>query len=154
MPFTEKSTVPAILEKSNIIIGCETEDHEDAIRRCGNMLVESGYANEKYIEGMIARDRGFSTAIGNLIAIPHGEKEYKDQIIRTGIVVCTYPDGIEWNSEIVKLVIGIAAKGDEHLGILEQIVEVFEDESDVEAIVAASSIDKIYDAMVPKEEPK
>ena len=62
-----------ILERTNIITGLSPEPHEDVIRRCGKMLAESGYVKERYIEGMLARDRGFSTAIGNMIAIPHGE---------------------------------------------------------------------------------
>jgi mannitol/fructose-specific phosphotransferase system IIA component len=100
-----------MLKRSDILVNCASEDHEDAIRRSGKMLVDSGYVTEKYIEGMIARDRGFSTAIGNAIAIPHGEKEYKEEILRTGLVVCTYPDGIVWNEGIVKLVSASPPKG-------------------------------------------
>lgn len=150
MFFEKKTAKLPILKKENIITGCKSEGHEDAIRRSGQLLVQSGYVKEKYIEGMLERDRGFSTAIGNAIAIPHGEKDYKKEILHTGLVVCTYPDGIEWNGEKVKLVIGIAAKGDEHLGILEQIVEAFEDESSVDAVVAAGDADAIYAILVPE----
>lgn len=133
-----------ILRKDNIITGLAPEPHEDVIRRCGKMLVDSGYVNEKYIEGMIARDRNFSTAIGNLIAIPHGEIAYKSEILNTGLVVLTYPGGVEWNGEIVKLVVGIAAKGGEHLEILERIVEAFEEEKDVEAVVQNADTGSIH----------
>jgi mannitol/fructose-specific phosphotransferase system IIA component len=108
------------------------------------MLVKSGYVNERYVEGMLLRDRGFSTAIGNAIAIPHGEKEYKSEILRTGLVVLTYPNGIEWGGQTVKLVIGIAAKGDEHLGIIERIVDAFDEESKVDAVVARGDADELY----------
>jgi mannitol/fructose-specific phosphotransferase system IIA component len=150
MLFGKKKEVPSVLEKDNIIVDLPTEGHEDAIRRVGNMLVKSGYVTEPYIEGMIARDRGFSTAIGNSIAIPHGENDYKEYILNTGIVVCTYPDGIEWDGGIVKLVIGIAAKGDEHLEILGRIVEAFEDEEEVNSVVASKDVDKILDILLPK----
>ncbi|MDR1875960.1 MAG: PTS sugar transporter subunit IIA [Synergistaceae bacterium] len=133
-----------ILKKSNIVIGLPSEGHEDAILRAGRMLVEDGYVTGRYVEGMIARDRSFSTAIGNLIAIPHGEKEYKDEILKTGIVVATYPDGIQWGENTVRLVVGIAARGDEHLGILSRIVEALEDEKAVENLVADGDADKIY----------
>jgi mannitol/fructose-specific phosphotransferase system IIA component len=133
-----------ILKRSNIVIGLPLEGHEDVILRTGRMLVESGYVAERYIEGMIARDRAFSTAIGNLIAIPHGEKEYKDDILETGIVVLTYPDGIPWGENTVKLVVGIAAKGDEHLSILSRIVNALEDEASTEKLVAEGNADKIY----------
>jgi mannitol/fructose-specific phosphotransferase system IIA component len=150
MLFGKKVKQPVILDKDNIVVDCASEHHEDAIRRCGKMLVQGGYVEEKYIEGMLERDRGFSTAIGNAIAIPHGKKEYEKEILSTGLVVCTYPEGVEWNGEKVKLVIGIAAKGNEHLGILERIVEAFEDESAVDALVAAGNIDAIYSILAPE----
>jgi mannitol/fructose-specific phosphotransferase system IIA component len=133
-----------ILKRSNIAIGLPSEGHEDAILRAGRMLVESGYVDGRYIDGMIARDRSFSTAIGNLIAIPHGEKDCKDEILETGLVVLTYPDGIEWGENTVKLVVGIAAKGDEHLNILRRIVEALEDEESVDKLVAEGDADVIY----------
>lgn len=133
-----------ILQKENIVIGCPSEAHEDAIRRAGRMLVDSGYAGERYIEGMIARDRGFSTAIGNHIAIPHGEKEYKADIKATGLVVLTYPDGIPWNDDLVKIVIGIAALGDEHLDILGHIVEALEDVKTVDEVVSRGDVEELH----------
>jgi mannitol/fructose-specific phosphotransferase system IIA component len=120
-----------ILEPKNIILNEASIPYEDVIRRCGEMLIESGYVKPRYLEGMLARDRNFSTAIGNFLAIPHGEKEYKDDILKTGIVVITYPDGIDWNGEKVHLAIGIAARGDEHLTILENIVDQLETGDDV-----------------------
>lgn len=136
-----------VLKKKNIITGCASEGHEDVIRRCGAMLAADGYVGEKYVEGMLARDRDFSTAIGNGIAIPHGAKEYKKEIIATGLVVLTYPEGVAWNGGIVKLVVGIAAKGDEHMDILERLVDAFEDEESVEALVAAGDAEKLYEVL-------
>lgn len=136
--------MPEILARENIVMGCASEGHEDVIRRCGAMLVAAGYAGERYVEGMLERDRDFSTAIGNGIAIPHGAKEYKNDIVATGLVVLTYPDGIPWNDGVVKLVVGIAAKGNEHIEILERLVDAFEDEEAVDAIVAAGDAEKVY----------
>ncbi|MDR0380371.1 MAG: PTS sugar transporter subunit IIA [Oscillospiraceae bacterium] len=132
-----------IITRENIVVGVPTEPHEDAIRRCGQMLVNAGYVNPRYIEGMLARDRGFSTAIGNYIAIPHGEKEYKNDILKTGLVVLTYPEGIDWSGQTVYLVIGIAAQGNEHLDILENIVDKLEEGEDVLALVNAGDKDAI-----------
>lgn len=96
---------------------------------------------------MIARNRGFTTAIGNCIAIPHGEKEYKQDIIKTGLSVLTYPQGIDWEGEKVHLVIGIAAKGNEHLEILENIVDRLDDSDAVLALVNANDKQAIYDLL-------
>jgi len=140
----QKERYVDILMKKNIITGLSPEPHEDVIRRCGKMLADGGYVNEAYIEGMLARDRGFSTAIGNMIAIPHGEDASKKEILNSGLVVLTYPRGLAWGGETVKLVIGIAAKGNEHLSILERIVGAFEEEKDVEAAVQNADADEIY----------
>ncbi len=136
-----------VLKKENILTGLTPESHEDVIRRCGAMLVGSGYVNEAYVEGMLARDRDFSVAIGNAIAIPHGAKEYKKEILATGLVVLTYPQGVEWNGGLVKLVVGIAAKGDEHIEILERLVDAFEDEEAVDEVVAAGDAEKLFEIL-------
>jgi mannitol/fructose-specific phosphotransferase system IIA component len=145
------TTKKMILETNGVAVGLESEPHEDAILRCGNMLVKGGYINQRYVEGMILRDRSFSTAIGNAIAIPHAIKEYKSEILNTGIVVCAYPDGIEWNGQTVKLVIGIAANGDEHLDIIERIVEAFDEESKVDDAVARGDANLLYSLLTGAE---
>jgi mannitol/fructose-specific phosphotransferase system IIA component len=132
-----------IITKDFIILDLPPESHEDAIRRAGKLLVDAGACRPRYVEGMLARDKAFSTAIGNYIAIPHGEKEYKEDIIKTKLSVLTYPKGIDWGGQTVYLVIGIAAIGDEHLEILENIVDKLEDGDDTLALVKASDKDAI-----------
>ncbi|MCD8352107.1 MAG: PTS sugar transporter subunit IIA [Planctomycetaceae bacterium] len=139
--------MPEILQQKNIKTGLASEPHEDVIRRCGEMLAADGYVEREYIDGMLARDRDFSTAIGNGIAIPHGAKEFKDHILATGLVVLTYPDGVPWNDGIVKLVVGIAAKGDEHIEILERLVDAFEDEEQVDVVVAAGDAETLFELL-------
>ncbi len=134
-----------MLNAENILLNQPATNKKDAIELCGKLLTDAGYAQAPYTEGMIARDKSFSTAIGNMIAIPHGEKEYKKYINETGICVITYPEGIKWDEMTVKLVVGIAALGDEHLDILENIVDVLEEESDVEDLVNANSKEKIIE---------
>jgi mannitol/fructose-specific phosphotransferase system IIA component len=133
-----------ILELENIILDKAPEPHEEVIRLCGEMLIKSGYVKPRYLEGMLARDRSFSTAIGNYLAIPHGEKEYKEDILKTGIVVISYPEGLDLKGENVHLVIGIAARGEEHLAILENIVNKLETGDDVLALAKASDKQAIY----------
>lgn len=133
-----------MLKKENIVLNQPKTDRETVIRRCGRMLVDSGYANENYIEGMVKRDNSFSTGIGNFIAIPHGEEAYKKDIITTGIVVLSYPEGIDWHGTPVYLVIGIAAKGDEHLDIMGNVVDALETGDDVLKLVKNASVDEVY----------
>ncbi|MBE0450985.1 MAG: PTS sugar transporter subunit IIA [Clostridia bacterium] len=136
----------AILLKSNILLNKPSISKEEAIVHAGKLLYESGYVNEPYIEGMLAREKKFSTYIGNAVAIPHGENDVKDQINHSGIVVVQYPEGIEFGKgKIAKLVIGIAGLGNEHIQILANIAEAIEDETIMDRMISSADVDYIYD---------
>ncbi len=135
-----------MLRHDDIILNQPKEDKVTAIKRCGELLVNAGYASEEYIDGMIKRDASFSVAIGNLIAIPHGETEYKKYIKKTGISVITYPEAIDWDGNQVNMVIGIAGLGEEHMEVLENIVDVLEEEEDTLRLVSASDKETIIKA--------
>jgi len=61
-------------------------------------------------------------------------------------VVMTYTEGIVWgeDEELVRLVIGIASQGEEHLDILNRIVEVCETEEDTDALVDNATVEDLY----------
>ncbi len=136
-----------LLERKNIVLGCAPVTPEEAIRACGRLMVESGYVDDGYIQGMLDREASFSVAIGSHVAIPHGTNDVKPLIKRTGIVVMTYPDGIDWNGDRVKLVIGIAAKGDEHLEILGRVVAIASTEEDTDALVAGADAGNLFNKL-------
>ena len=134
-----------ILLKSNILLNRPSVTMEEAIIHAGELLFKSGYVEEGYIKGMLARERKFSTFIGNGVAIPHGENDVKDLIKASGIVVVQYPDGISFGeNKLAKIVIGIAGMGNEHIQILANIAEAIEEESVLEEMVKTQSVDVIY----------
>ena len=135
---------PILLEKKNILLNCKPVSPEEAILACGKRMVESGYVEEAYIQGMLDREKSFSVAIGSHVAIPHGTEESRKAIKKTGLVVMTYPEGIEWGEDTVRLVVGIASTGEDHLGILGKIVEVAETEEDTDKLVDSASVDRLY----------
>ena len=133
-----------LLEKKNIVLNCQSVTPEEAIRACGRLLVESGYASEGYIQSMLKRNNDFSVAIGSHVAIPHGTKDSLEFIRRAGVAVMTYPEGIQWDDKVVRLVIGIASKGEEHLELLNRIVEMIKSEEDTDALVDNATEDELY----------
>ena len=92
------------------------------------MLEASGRVGYGYAEAMLEREKTVSTYMGMGIAIPHGTSQAKEKILRSGIVVLQYPQGIDFGEEKAHLVIGIAGVGDEHLDILAKISEALGDE--------------------------
>jgi phosphocarrier protein FPr len=121
----------AILSKDRISLQASAADRTDAIRQAGDLLVKSGCVMSEYVEGMLQRETTMSTYLGSGVAIPHGVYENRDHVLQTGISVLQLPEGVEWDEggEQVYLVIGIAATGDEHVGVLANLAEAVEDES-------------------------
>ena len=134
-----------LLKKENIRLGLKPVAPEQAIRDCGRMMVAAGIVEEGYIEGMIERNKSFPVAIGNHVAIPHGTNEARKFIIRNGLVCMTYPEGIKWDEDTVKLVIGIAVKdGGDHVDVLGAVAEAADTEEATDALVSSGDIDAIY----------
>lgn len=61
----------------------------------------------------------------------------------------TFPEGRDWNGEDVKIVIGIAANGEQHPDILGNIAETFCDEETVEKAVSMQ-LEGIYRILTGK----
>lgn len=121
-----------ILSKDRISLKANATDKAEAIRKAGELLVTSGCVLSPYIEGMLARELTMSTSLGNGVAIPHGVYENREHILQTGISVLQLADGVDWgDGEKVYLVIGIAAAGDEHVGVLANLAEVIDDETNL-----------------------
>lgn len=120
-----------VLKKENIFLGVNGLTKEEVIRKAGEALVAAGYVEERYVEGMLARERDLSTYIGNGIAIPHGENAVKDAVKQSGIVVIQSPEGIEFaDGSKAHIIVGIAGKDNDHLAILANIASAIEDYDD------------------------
>ena len=134
-----------LLLKKNIFLNRKPAPKEEIIREIGKIFYEGGYTTEKYTQAMLDKEPMFNTAIGNGVAIPHGIESMRGEIKNTGLVIMTFPKGTDWgDGETVKLVIGIAAVGEEHMDVLQKIADACEDEEAVDNIVT-KSVDEIYD---------
>lgn len=139
-----------LLYKDNIKVGCADMDKQTIIRTLGQMLVDTGYVNSKYIDGMLEREKTFSTFMGLGLAIPHGVEAAKKEVVHSGIAVMTFPQGVAWGDETANLVVGIASVGEEHLEILSIISEKIMDE-DLAAKLIGGDVDTVYNILSGKE---
>ncbi|PEQ90294.1 PTS mannitol transporter subunit IIA [Bacillus sp. AFS006103] len=134
----------AILAKENILLNAVIGSKEEAIRLTGSILVDKGYVDANYIEKMLEREELTTTYMGNFVAIPHGTEDSKPFVKESGISFIQVPQGVDFgNGNIVKLLIGIAGKDNEHLDILSSIAIVCSEEENIEKLVAAKSADEI-----------
>jgi phosphotransferase system HPr (HPr) family protein len=136
------------LDRSNIRLQVQAKDKADAIRQAGSLLVASKYIQPGYIDSMMAREKVANTYLGNGIAIPHGLPKDRDLILRTGISIAQIPGGVQWNpGETVYLVVGIAARSDEHIEVLANLTHVLDDEETIRKLAGTNNADDILTAL-------
>ncbi|EKH7763657.1 PTS sugar transporter subunit IIA [Staphylococcus pseudintermedius] len=128
-----------LLRDENILLNQSISTQEEAIEKAGQLLVDSGVVKAGYIQAMKDREQIVSTFMGNALAIPHGTDEAKNEVIASGLSLLQIPEGLLWNGEEVKVVIGIAGKDGEHLDLLSQIAMTFSEEENIHKIVNAAS---------------
>ena len=136
-----------ILKIENIRTGLAPESKEEAIRRVGMLLHESGYVDAAYVDAMIERENLTTTYMGMGLAIPHGTSEAKAAVRKSGIAVLQYPEGVEFGDEKAHLIIGIAGVGDSHLEILAKVSEALEDEEVLDRLSKSADASEIYETL-------
>ena len=134
----------SVLQMSSIKVGATAVDKWDAIAEAGNLLVKGGYVKMEYVDAMMERERIATTYLGMGIAIPHGTESAKKQVLRSGITVVQYPEGVDFDGEKAYLVIGIAGVGDQHLELLARVSEALEDEQVLEKLKTTTDSEDIY----------
>ncbi|QIM67565.1 PTS mannitol transporter subunit IICBA [Mannheimia granulomatis] len=134
------------LQAAQVFLGLSAENKADAIRFAGEQLVKAGFVEPSYVNAMFAREEMVSTYLGEGLAVPHGTSDAKDSVIKTGIVVCQYPNGVRFTDEedgVAKLVVGIAAKGNDHIQILSSITNALDDEEAMKTLTSTNDVEKV-----------
>ncbi|TNH07438.1 PTS mannitol transporter subunit IICBA [Testudinibacter sp. TR-2022] len=134
------------LQKEQIFLGLTAATKEEAIRFAGEQLVKAGFAKPDYVPAMFEREKLVSTYLGEGVAVPHGTIEAKDEVIKTGIVFCQYPDGVQFTDEedgVAKLVIGIAAKNNEHIAVVTSITSALDSEESIELLTTTTDVEQV-----------
>lgn len=149
MLFKKKEKKLELLYRENIKVNCKADAKENVIRSVGQMLVDTGYVDADYVDGMVEREKTFSTFMGNGLALPHGVEAVKKAVKQSGIAVMVFPDGVDWDGNEAKIVIGIAGVGEEHLEILSSIAEKMLSEEAVEELIH-SDADGVYKILAEK----
>ncbi|NRD09576.1 PTS sugar transporter subunit IIA [Rathayibacter agropyri] len=117
---------------------------EAAIKEAADMLVGVGAVTPAYYEAMLAREATVSTYMGNLLAIPHGTNDAKDEIRSSALSFVRYAQPIDWDGNEVRFVVGIAGVNNEHLEILSKIAIIFSEEDEVQKLLDAPDAQALY----------
>lgn len=136
-----------VLDRKYIRLGLDSVDRDQAIDAAGELLIERGLATAAYVAAMHERETTVSTFLGNGVALPHGTFEAKGEVLGTGVVVLQYPEGVEWPNGVAYLVIGLAARGEEHVEVLSQLADVLQDEVLAKELWTAGDVDFVYETL-------
>jgi PTS system mannitol-specific IIA component/phosphocarrier protein FPr len=142
----------ALLPAAGIRLGLQASDRFDAVRQSGQVLIDIGAVEAPYVDAMLERERGISTSLGEGFAIPHGTEESRQWIKETMLSFLQFPTGIEWDDDTVTVCIGIAAVGDEHVGVLAKLARVLTVPEQAARLRAAERPEDVLAILGPGEE--
>ena len=140
------------LSAKNIRLNGSAANKEEAIKQVVAGLVANNHVAEGYADGMFAREQQTSTFLGNGIAIPHGTLDTRHLVQETGVQIIQFPQGVQWgDGNTAYVVIGIAAKSDEHLTLLRQLTTVLSDEDAAAELAKTQDIQTFADILSGKK---
>ncbi|GKW12872.1 PTS mannitol transporter subunit IICBA [Pectobacterium sp. IFB5596] len=162
-PETVATPAPAVadtqtnlfqLGAGNVFLNQHATHKEQAIRFAGEQLVKGGYVEPAYVEAMLEREKLTSTYLGESIAVPHGTIEAKDRVLKTGVVFCQYPEGVRFGDEedeVARLVIGIAARNNEHIQVITSLTNALDDDAVIERLAHTQDVQEVLDLLSGKK---
>ncbi len=137
-----------------ILLNAQVATKDDALKLISQNLSSLGLVSGDYLEALRAREETVSTYLINGVSIPHGVNEAKDQVIQTGVFIVQAPQGVVWNEkgDVSRLIVGIAAKGKDHLSLLQRLTEVVMDEALAERLATTTDKTDILHALNAAEQ--
>ncbi|MBO1752282.1 PTS sugar transporter subunit IIA [Actinotalea sp. BY-33] len=142
----------ALLAPGAIRLAEQAADKTEAIRLCGQALVDCGAVEASYVPAMLEREESVSTYIGEGVAIPHATLAGKEAVLRDALCFVRFPAGVDWDGAQVTVCIGIAAQGDGHVEILAELAQILLDPERAEALRAAESVETVLAMLTPAPE--
>ena len=137
-----------------ILLNAQVTTKDEVLELIAQHLSSLGLVRGDYLDALTAREEKVSTYLINGAAIPHGVNEAKEQVVQTGVFIVQVPQGVVWNDkgDVARLIVGIAAKGKDHLSLLQRLTNVVMDEAVAEQLATTTNIDDILHALNTKEE--
>ncbi|ADZ42138.1 TPA: PTS sugar transporter subunit IIA [Yersinia enterocolitica] len=124
----------------NIHLECHAKNKAEVLSMVGKEFKAKGYINQDCIAFLNEREQQVSTFLGNGITLPHLPKSATNIIVKTGVEIFQFPDGVIWDrNNVMFIAIGVIAKEKEHIDVLKDIASIFSDEIIANALSLISS---------------
>jgi PTS system mannitol-specific IIA component len=149
--MADQAKTGALLELRGIQLDAAAGGAEEAIRIAGQILVDIDAVDPSYVDAMLEREQSVSTVMGEGVAIPHGTNESKGAVLRNALSFTRFPDGVDWNGKPVTIAIGIAAQGNDHVGMLSKLAMTLVDPEKAEQLRNTTDAQQVLDLLSPHE---
>ena len=151
--MSDVSLAARLLDPAAVRLGEAAADRDEAIRRAGSALVDTGAVQPAYVDSMLAREESISTYVGEGVAIPHGTLEGKALIKRDALSFVRFSPPVDWDGMgEVTVAIGIAAKDNGQVEVLQELASVLLDPDRAAALRAAASAEEVTELLRPTDE--
>lgn len=139
------------LDRDLILIDSHASNSNEALEQLGLIMIQKGFANKDYVEGLLNREEEFPTGLSVEpfgVAIPHTDASFVKQS-RIGIAILNQP--VEFgemggNGTVeVKIVIllGLSADSD-HLKALQGVIKLIQNKEFVSELASSQSKEDVY----------
>lgn len=131
-----------VLPRDLIFINVNREHRYEVIEMLGQALYQKGLVTEAFTHHAIKRERKSSTAIGGLIAIPHGSPS---MIKKSAVALAILAEPLEWGTEKVSVVFMLALANEQGLarGVVKEIAALGEQPLIIQQLIEASEVGQI-----------
>ena len=141
-------------EQSLFVVDSKLKNKKQVLTKLCDCLLVQNYVDTNFEESVYKRENAAGTAFGN-VAIPHS---IEMNAIKTSIAVAISKEGIQWNSNIVHIVLLLAInKADRRSfrALYESLISLFSEDKVIQKIRNCTSFDEfksiIYTALGEKE---
>lgn len=138
------------ITKDMIRVQVEAVDWEGAVRAGGELLLQSGVCEARYVDAMVdaVRELGPYMVLAPGIALAHGRPE--DGVIKVGMSIINLSKPVEFGNETndpVYLVISFGGVDKEsHIGMLQELAGFLMEENNQKLLKTATSVDEVMKA--------
>ena len=136
-----------LLKQENVQIYNEATDWEEAIRISVKPLEDGGFVTPAYKEEIIAnvKDLGPYIVLTEDIVLPHARPE--QGVLESQLAVTLFKKPVTFNEDYpaTKLFVALAARdGEKHLSALASLMELFQDDGRVRAVLDAEDQESLF----------
>lgn len=150
-PSKAESADQELLTRETVRLGISVTDRADAISQAGRVLVEVGAIEQAYVDAMHEREAVMSSYMGEGFALPHGTDESRKHVNRAAVAFLQFAEPIVWeeDDEETLAALAVAAKSDEHVGVLATLAKVLVDEEKAERLRTTDDVDEVLELLAP-----